>query len=95
MSDHDWRDRPVLAQSRVLLRLDRALVSAAVYPGSNAYGEPLWRSHWTVGMRRRDYRDLEPGALWWVAYEGLRDREPLAFMTTKEWAEEMARIRRL
>lgn len=95
MERADWQDRPVLAQSRVLLRLDRALVSAAVYPGSNAYGEPLWKSYWTLGMRRRDYRDLDAGALWWVGIEGVHHREPVEFLSPKEWAGEMARIRRM
>lgn len=93
--DADWRDRPVLAQSRVLLRLDRALVSAALYPGSNAYGEPLWRSHWVMPLRRREHRDLSPGALWWLANDSVRDREPIGFLTSKEWADEMSRIRKL
>lgn len=90
-----WQDRPVVATTRVLLRLDRALVRAAVHEGSSPYGEPLWSSRWVLPTRRRDYRALTPGALWWVGHEAISNREPSGFMTPREWADEMARIRKI
>jgi len=96
MKEHDdWRDRPVVASTRVLLRLDRALVSAALHAGSSPYGEPLWSSRWVLPVRRRDFRDSSAGTLWWVGHEALSTREAIQFLTRREWADEMARIRKL
>lgn len=95
MPDDHWQDRPVVASTRVLLRLDRALVRASVHPGSSPYGEPLWSSRWVLPTRRRDFRDLSPGGLWWVGHEAISNREPEHFMTPREWADEMAQLRRI
>jgi hypothetical protein len=91
----DWQDRPVLAQTRVLMRLDRMLVSAALYSGSAPYGEPLWDSRWVLPVRRRDHRDAGAGSLWWTANLALSSEDPTRFLTRREWADEMARIRKL
>lgn len=91
----DWQDRPVLAQTRVLMRLDRMLVSAAIYTGSAPYGEPLWDSRWVLPTRRRDYRDLGAGGLYWACQQAVTAGEPTDWLTRREWAEEMARIRKL
>jgi hypothetical protein len=93
--ESDWKDRPVLAQTRVLMRLDRMLVSAALYAGSAPYGEPLWDSRWVLPVRRRDHRDASAGALWWITQAALSNHDPAQFLTRREWADEMARIRKL
>lgn len=95
MSQDSWQDRPVVASTRVLVRLDRTLVSASVHAGASPYGEPLWSSRWVLGLRRRDHRDLDAGALWWLATRAAVDREASSMLTAREWADEMARIRRI
>ena len=95
MEREPWQDRPVVATTRVLLRLDRALVRAAVHEGSSPYGEPLWSSRWVLPVRRRDYSDLSAGSLWWVGAEAIHHRDPISFLTPREWADEMSRLRNL
>jgi hypothetical protein len=95
LEESDWQDRPVLAQTRVLMRLDRMLVSASLYTGSAPYGEPLWDSRWVLPARRRDYRDLSAGGVYWAAQQAVTAGEPVDFLTRREWADELSRIRRL
>jgi hypothetical protein len=94
MPDH-WRDRPVVATTRAIVRLDRTLVRAAVHAGSSPYGEPLWSSRWVLPVRRRDYRDSTAGAVWWGVQFRISDTDPVGWLTQKDWADEMARMRKL
>jgi hypothetical protein len=95
MQADDWRDRPVVASTRAIMRLDRTLVRASVHAGSSPYGEPLWASRWVLPVRRRDHRDLSAGAVWWAVTQHLNDVDPVGFLSAREWADEMARIRKL
>lgn len=95
MHDDSWADKPFVASTRAIVRLDRTLVRAAVHTGSSPYGEPLWSSRWILDLRRRDHRDLDAGALWWLAAGAAVNRPALHYLTSREWADEMGRLRRL
>jgi hypothetical protein len=91
----DWENRPFVASTRAIVRLDRVLVRAAVHPGSSPYGEPLWSSRWVLPLRRRDAGDLSPGAAYWWVHLATQSKQASEFLTPREWADEMARLRKL
>jgi hypothetical protein len=95
MQVDDWQDRPVVASTRAIMRLDRTLVRASLHAGSSPYGEPLWASRWTLDIRRRSHREGSAGALWWLLAGAAINEEPTGYLTPREWADEMARIRKL
>jgi hypothetical protein len=91
----DWQYRPFVASTRAIVRLDRMLVRGAIHQGASPYGEPLWSSRWVLPLRRRDAGDLSPGAAYWWTIQGQLLSQPSAFLTTREWADEMSRLRKL
>jgi hypothetical protein len=64
MEDDRWRDRPIVVTQRTFVRLDGTLVLGRVSPGVGTLGEPLWKGAFRGALRRRELRDMEPGAIW-------------------------------